>query len=193
MGTGRCTVSTGCGGPSSAECTYTDSINPVNDGCDATATILRTWSSPGVSPVTQTITVTDSGVRATVTAPNDVTISCVESSDPANTGTATAIDDCSVPSVTFVDSITNNCDEDTCSNTETITRTWTADDGCNNNPLDTDVQTITRTSCDVGPVTCPDPIVIDDDDVCNCRAASSSDAYTISANFLFVATIAFFV
>merc|ERR1712178_545500 len=142
---------------------------------------MGTWSSPGVSPVTQTITVTDSGVRATVTAPNDVTISCVESSDPANTGTATAIGDCSVPSVTFVDSITNNCDEDTCSNTETIT----------------------STSCDVGPVTCPDPIVIDDacpdyedddfvryssyndgdddrlgnriddDDVCNCRAASS--------------------
>ena len=74
----------------------------------------------------------------TVTVPADITINCHESSDPSNTGEATATDDLDPdPDVTYADVITAGA----CPQSYTITRTWTATNDCGTSTSDD--QTIT--------------------------------------------------
>ena len=75
----------------------------------------------------------------TIVGPADVMLPCAEcNTDPTNTGTATATDNCSV-TVTYSDVVKGTCPK-------VVTRTWTATDGAGNTA--SAVQTITcQTSC----------------------------------------------
>ncbi len=64
-----------------------------------------------------------------ISIPADVTVECDQSTDPANTGSATATDTCdTAPNVSFSDSVAPG----DCPQESIITRTWTATDGCGN-------------------------------------------------------------
>lgn len=106
--------------------------------------VLTIDSSPGCFLCNVSLTVTDlagasDSCSNTVTiydneppvlsCPPDITIECDESSDPANTGAATATDTCdSNPSLSYSDMETPGA----CPQEKTITRTWTAKDACLN-------------------------------------------------------------
>ena len=83
--------------------------------------------------ITLTI-INDAGITIT-NAPGNISIECDESTDPANTGQLTGVTSC--PGGVIVD-YSDVSDGNTCP--ETITRTWTIEDGCGNN--DTHIQTI---------------------------------------------------
>jgi hypothetical protein len=78
------------------------------------------------------VTVDDTEAPVITSCPADAVIECDASTDPANTGTASATDNCSV-SVTYEDESAPGC-------YTKITRTWTATDPCGNKS--TCVQTI---------------------------------------------------
>src|SRR5205085_1722186 len=93
--------------------TATDTCNDVtiasNDvrtnGCRNTYGIVRTWTATDTcgnsSSCKQVITVIDS-TPPVITCPPDVTIECTDSTNPSNTGAATAEDACSgVASITY--------------------------------------------------------------------------------------------
>jgi len=83
---------------------------------------------------TATITVVDV-TKPTITCPADVTLECPADTTPATTGTATAVDNCSIPVITFTDVSVPGC-----GGTVTITRTWKATDPAGN--FSTCVQTV---------------------------------------------------
>src|SRR6185369_5976959 len=72
----------------------------------------------------------------TITVPANLTVECPASTATNATGTATATDGCSSVSITYSDSVSNNC-----GNTRIIARTWRAADQCGNSV--TGLQTIT--------------------------------------------------
>ncbi|MDX1685513.1 MAG: hypothetical protein R3275_09765, partial [Saprospiraceae bacterium] len=163
--TGEATASDGCSG---VNITYSDQIV---GGCNQT--ITRTWmaedSCGNVVTCEQTISrVDDSGPM--ITCPADVTISCGESTDPSNTGEATATDDCSSVTLSYTDNTTGGC-------SQTITRTWTAEDSCGNSS--TCVQVI-QVVDDQGPVlTCPADVTVncgDPTDPSNTGEATATDS-----------------
>ncbi|MFH1219671.1 MAG: FlgD immunoglobulin-like domain containing protein [Candidatus Eisenbacteria bacterium] len=85
----------------------------------------------------QVITVDDTTVPE-ITCPANTTIECSASSDPSNTGTATAIDNCDpAPGVAHSDVVTPG----NCAGNYSIARTWAATDACGNTA--TCMQTIT--------------------------------------------------
>ena len=77
------------------------SANPCGDGCinDETAPLI--------------------------VCPSDVTISCEESTDPSNTGSATATDNCTV---SLIDIISSSSSTGSCDDESTLVRTWRAVD-----------------------------------------------------------------
>ena len=102
-----------------------------DDGQSCPKTIVRTY---GVTDgcgnfvnVTQTITVNDT-IAPFLTPPPDATIECDESVDPSNTGDVAIVDNCGDAEVAYADVETAG----TCPEKKTITRTWTAVDGCGN-------------------------------------------------------------
>ncbi|HVP12866.1 MAG TPA: hypothetical protein VMV94_16955, partial [Phycisphaerae bacterium] len=142
------TVSIGCGEPldpstnpslgfasatdncdSAPEITYSD-FPPVSDSNHpCTSLIVRTWtatdSSGNFDFALQSIWVEDRS-PPTIQCPPDVVIQPYESQDPQDTLSATATDDCATGQlVSFSDSTQLNLD-----GSRTITRTWTANDGC---------------------------------------------------------------
>src|SRR5207247_4649093 len=92
--TGSATATDDCSGV--ARITHSDVVIPGN--CAGNYTITRTWTATdncgNSSSCTQTITVMDTHAP-TITCPANTAIDCTASTDPANTGSATATDDCS--------------------------------------------------------------------------------------------------
>ncbi|MFT6183621.1 MAG: hypothetical protein ACJAYM_001138, partial [Flavobacteriales bacterium] len=118
----------------SVEVTYTDG----DAGEDCPASFERTWRATddcgNFIEFIQMISINDFAAPV-LTTPADITIECDESTDPSNTGMASAEDDCSTPTVTYVDGpMMGDCPY-------TMERTWTAVDPCGN--AATDVQIIT--------------------------------------------------
>lgn len=98
-------------------------------GCfDCTVSLTVTdFAEASDSSLTQ-VTIDDTKAPV-ITCPADVTIECDESTDPSNTDTATASDDCDAsPTIDYSDFETSG----TCPQEKTIIRTWTASDACGN-------------------------------------------------------------
>jgi hypothetical protein len=135
----QCTASTlpaNTGSPSSSDnCDVTPTITftdaTVAGSCPQKYTITRAWKSTddcgNFSTCNQTITVTDN-VGPAVNCPANITILCSASTLPANTGSATATDNCSAPVVTYTDVTVAGA----CPQSYTITRTWKGTDACGN-------------------------------------------------------------
>src|SRR6185436_12070473 len=129
--------------------------------CAGSYTIVRTWVATGTdschntASCTQRITVTDTH-GPTIHCPAGTTVDCAAPTDPSATGEATAEDDCSgVASITPSDSITPG----NCAGRYTITRTWTATDGCGNSSSCDQTITVTDTT---GPtIHCPADTTVD--------------------------------
>ena len=142
--------------PSASSVTATDNCDPslmpvvlventtqTNDGSctDFTYTITRTWSVTdfcgNTTEATQTIDIFDD-VVPTFDIPQDTTVHCDVSTDPASTGNVSNVmDNCGSPvDITFVDSF----DTLTCPQNVKINRVWIATDACGN--ADSDIQEI---------------------------------------------------
>ncbi len=165
---------------------FADQVN-ASDNCSAALSFSISSGSffaVGTTPVT--VTATDpSGNIATcnfnvnvldneppvLTLPADVDISCDASSDPSNTGTATATDNCVVNSVTFTDEIIPGA----CADDFTIRRTWTADDPAGNSI--SGVQTITVLPDMIAPVcdNCPTDVTVSCENVPEIPAITATD------------------
>jgi hypothetical protein len=131
--------------------TYTDASNQNANAANAghyNYTITRTWKAEDLagnsSTCEQTITVVDE-TAPQITCPENITINCNASSAPANTGTATATDNCaSVANIAITKDDVSTQDPDASKighYNYTITRTWRATDVAGNST--TCVQTIT--------------------------------------------------
>ncbi len=133
----------------------------IEGDCPILLTITRTWTASDAcgnfNSCIQTITVTDEEIPL-ITCPADITIECDESTEPANTGFATATDECSPPEVTFSD-ITESvgCAEDI-----EIYRTWTATDGCGHTA--NCLQVIRLKDTTVPDITCPANVTVQCDE-----------------------------
>jgi hypothetical protein len=156
-----------------------------------TVTYTVTDASGNTASCSFTVTVIDNQPPA-ITCPASVTIDCDASALPANTGTATATDNCSPsPVITYTDAITPG----SCPGNYVIARTWAATDAsgnstlCIQNIMVHDVTAPVITSCpsnvnslaDPGQpfatISLPPPLTSD-----NCTAtANISIAWTMSA------------
>nr|MBN2276419.1 T9SS type A sorting domain-containing protein [candidate division Zixibacteria bacterium] len=142
----------------------------ATDNCDSTpiitysdsrsgGVITRTWTATdacGNSATCQQVITIDDTTTPVISCPGNITIECDESTDPANTGSATATDNCdSSPVITYADSETAG----SCPQEKTITRTWTATDENNNS---SQCQQIITVSDNTSPtISCPDDYIIE--------------------------------
>ncbi len=156
----QCSESTDPSNTGSASATDDHDANPAISytdtetagSCPQEKTITRRWKavdSCGDSAVCiQTIVVEDTTIPA-ITCPADITIDCNGSTDPSNTGSATATDNCdTAPDITYAD-VTNG---------NVITRTWTATDDCGNSSSCDQLITIEDTTPPT--ITCPDDVSV---------------------------------
>ncbi|HEY3386457.1 MAG TPA: T9SS type A sorting domain-containing protein [Saprospiraceae bacterium] len=161
----QCTDSTDpldTGTATATDCDPTPTISSSDvtaaGACPQEYTITRTWVATddcgNSSSCTQTIFVDDS-VAPIITCPANVTILCTDSTAPANTGTATASDNCDpAPTVNFVDATVAGA----CTQEFTINRTWTATDACGN--TSTCLQVIVRDDNAPPSITCPPNVTV---------------------------------
>ncbi|HHM20732.1 MAG TPA: T9SS type A sorting domain-containing protein [Bacteroidetes bacterium] len=110
---------------STVELTFSDVSENL---CDGTYAVTRTWVASdacgNISFASQKITVLDQEPPVFVFVPADLTVSC---GAPIGFGQAEASDACSFATLTYEDQTA-----DACGDTYTLTRTWTATDGCGN-------------------------------------------------------------
>jgi len=137
--------------------TFTDIT--AGGACPQELTITRTWMATdqcgNTSSCDQSIFVEDSSAPL-ITCPDDVTISCTDSTDPDDTGFATATDNCSDNlDISFSDVTTGG----SCPQAHTITRTWVAEDECGNTSLC--IQLIVVTDDQAPSITCPGNVTIE--------------------------------
>ncbi|MBU1320697.1 MAG: hypothetical protein KKH67_16095 [candidate division Zixibacteria bacterium] len=121
--------------------------------CPSEWTIVRKWVATdflGNSDTCEMVITIQDTTPPAVDCPPDTVIDCDDSTDPSNTGTATATDNCTAsPVVTYSD----------VQNGDVITRTWTATDDCGNtNQCD---QTITLTDVTAPVATCPSDTTVE--------------------------------
>ncbi|WP_158611356.1 zinc-dependent metalloprotease [Mangrovimonas spongiae] len=142
-----------CGGVPSLSLSKTN-FNCSDLGTNS-ITLNVTDSDGNISSCTATVTVEDN-VNPIITCPSSRSIKCDEDSTPANTGFATATDNCdATPNITFsdVENLTG------CGGTGTITRTWRATDGSGNTSSCTQIITLVDASAPV--ITCPDDLDVE--------------------------------
>ena len=161
----QCTASTlpaNTGSATAIDCDATPTIGfsdvTVGGGCPQELTITRTWTASddcgNSSFCTQTIVVDDS-MAPTITCPANVTVLCTASTLPANTGTATASDDCdATPTITSSDATVAGA----CAQEYTINRTWIATDDCGNSA--TCLQVISLDDNAAPGITCPANVTV---------------------------------
>ena len=137
-----------------------------NEICANRKTVTRTWTATDACgnsrTAAQRITVFDNIAPVLAGVPTNITISCPSELPPAAT-TVTATDNCTgnVPTITVADASSSQ----TCVNRKTITRTWTANDGCGNTAtaqqvitvFDNIAPTFTSVPADVT-IGCSDPL-----------------------------------
>ena len=113
---------------------------------DTSVTITVTDDGDLTDSCTATVTVADTTPPA-ITCPADVTLECPGDTTPANTGSATATDNCDTPVITYSDLTVPGC-----GNTVTITRTWVATDAAGNSSSCTQtVKTVDTTAPTITP------------------------------------------
>jgi len=134
--------------------TFVDSNTPGS--CPQEFMATRTWTATddcGNSVMcSQTITVEDN-TAPVIACPADLQLQCGDSTDPANTGNATATDACGAVTITFADVPTQNCTP-----FPGLDRTWTATDACGNTA--TCVQHITYVDSTPPVILCPPNVVL---------------------------------
>ena len=154
--TGMATGTASCSDPTIS---FTDVSTQTATGCGAsTYVITRTWTATDdcnrMVSCDQIITVEDT-TPPVITCPADVNGTCTDSTLPADTGMATAVDNCAADSdvtITFSDVSTQTADG--CGQYNyMITRTWTATDACGN--ASSCVQTISIADIEGPMVSCP--------------------------------------
>ena len=185
--TGFATATDNC--DTSVNITYSDFVTPGS--CPDQWSISRTWRAEdncgNVATCTQTITVVDTTLPVIV-CPSDVTISCSDSSQPENTGFATATDNCDASvNVTYSDEITPG----SCPDQWTIARTWRAEDNCGN--VATCTQTITVVDTTLPVIVCPSDVTISCSDSSlpeNTGFATATDNCDASVNITYSDEIA---
>jgi len=137
-------ASDNCDAGVTATVTYSDGAHTAI--CEGSYTFVRTWTASATddcgnsasATCDQTITVNDN-TPPTIHCPADLDLECGASTNPADTGTATATDNCSTPTVTYSDEV------ETTACVVTVTRTWTAEDDCGNTSSCTQTITLTDT------------------------------------------------
>ncbi|WP_343624029.1 gliding motility-associated C-terminal domain-containing protein, partial [Flavobacterium lindanitolerans] len=120
--------------------TVTFAETRTDGACAGSYTLTRKWTATDLcgntAEHTQVVTVTDTQAPTFVeTVPADVTVSC--GAVPAAV-TLTATDNCSMATVTMLETIENGA----CAGDKIITRTWTAVDLCNNATSVTQIITV---------------------------------------------------
>jgi hypothetical protein len=141
--------------------------------CPQTYLITRTWISTddcgNSNSCVQLINVQDT-VRPVITCPVDITIDCTVNTNPAVTGSASAVDNCDpAPIVASSDVVVSGI----CPQSYVITRRWIATDACLNR--DTCFQVITVQDTIRPVLSCPANVTID-------CTASTNPVNTGSAN-----------
>jgi hypothetical protein len=157
VATGNATSSDNC--DAAPAIAYTD-VTMASGTCAQEYTITRTWTSTddcgNVNSCVQTIVVDDS-TSPDLTCPSNITIECTANTLPANTGNATASDNCDATlSVTYADVTMAS---ETCPQEYTITRTWSVVDDCGN--TSSCVQTIVVDDSTQPVITCPANVTIE--------------------------------
>jgi hypothetical protein len=128
--------------------------------CPVASVITRSWTATddcgNTSFCIQLITIEGDTIAPVITCPANITVECTDSTDPADTGIATATDNCDItPTVTYSDvTAAGSCPQEM-----SITRTWIATDDCVNSS--TCVQMITVVDTIAPMITCPPNIAID--------------------------------
>ncbi len=155
---GYATATDNCSTSDAITITYSDEAK-LNQ-CGGTGVVERIWTAEdacgnSVSCV-QSITIEDK-TGPVLTCPPDILLTCSESTDPVNTGIATATDACTAMDVITITSSDVTSGVFDCSGIGTIKRTWTATDECGNQTVC--VQTIT-----IQQLVCPPAITINCDD-----------------------------
>ena len=131
-------------------------------------TISRTYTAEddcgNTATCVQNFTFIPDDIPPMITCPANVTIECDESTDPANTGSATATDECSPDDQIIISSSdistqgTSGCSQ----YLYTITRTWTATDVCGNVAQCVQIINVEDTTPPV--ITCPGDVTIECDE-----------------------------
>ncbi|WP_242133012.1 HYR domain-containing protein, partial [Aestuariivivens marinum] len=176
-GTGVATATDNCTAANDIIIDYSDLIVP---GVGNNAQVTRTWTATDASgnnsSCIQIINIVDN-VEPEITCPIDITVECDEDTSPANTGIATATDNCAPVGTITIDytdvlipGVGNNF---------TISRTWTATD--QNDNESSCVQIITVVDTTAPDITCPTNIT-QSTDLGLCEATVSVPAPLTSDN-----------
>ena len=132
----------------------------TSPGCDVSCSVslIVTDTGGATASASAPVNIADTN-PPNITAPANVTIECNASTDPGNTGSATAVDDCDPdPAITYSDDATPGV----CEGAQTIARTWIATDECGNTSESVQIISVLDTTPPI--VTPPDEVTIECDE-----------------------------